>query len=243
MEIDEKILSSTEVAKLCGVSRGTINYWILNKKLYAKRSVRNYSIPVKDLLLFLKSSRREIPHELQNNNFERPIFRSSQHCWEYWKGNNHANGCENCVVLTNKLDICFTANESSRFHCDTRCNECQYYIKTYLPRLQIIHQIEFPAAIYKDLYLWGGNKNFAELCEVQERDLPGMGIEQIVHPDSLAMVISNIKNRALGDPKVPSAYSIFINNTKCGKLKVNISVYPLKDPFKAKLVLMETENS
>ena len=96
-----------------------------------------------------------------------------------------------------------------------------------------------PAAVYKDLYLWGGNRKFSQLVEVQEKDLIGMGIEVLVHPDSLPTVISNIKNRALGDPQVPRRYSIFFNSNKHKKLSVEITVCPLAEPSGTHLVLAE----
>ena len=242
IENHERMISSTEAAALCGVSRGTINYWIQNKKLYANRSGRNYSIPVKELILFLKSTRREIPLALKINEFRGPIFRNLQHCWEYWKGSDHGDKCTRCVVFTNNLEVCFSSKKSMRFQCDTTCTECQYYLEIIRPRIQILQQIDFPAAIYKDLYFWSGNKKFAEMCEVREKDMPGMGIEQIIHPDSLPRVISNMRNNVLAESKVPRSYSIFINNKKYGKLKVQIAFYPFKEPPGTNLILAEPED-
>jgi len=239
MITNEKTLSVSETARLCDVSRGTINYWIKAKKLHAKRSGRNYSIPVNELLLFLKSSKKEIPHELKNTYFQRPLFRSFLPCWEYWHGKDHGPGCKDCVVYINKLETCFTAKESSRFQCDSTCAECQYYLEVYLPKIQFVNQFNLPAVIYKDLYVWAGNNQFSELFEVQKSDLPGMGIEQLIHPDSLSKVISIIKHRALGDQDVPKTYSIYLNNRKHGKLKVTIAVYSLKEPLDTYLVFVE----
>lgn len=241
MQTVGKTLSVKESARLCGVGRGTINYWIQKKKLYAKRSGRSYSIPINELLHFLKSTGRNIPHELRTVDLQGPIFRSFQPCWEYWDGRDHARGCQNCTVFVNKFEICIATNESSRSHCNTACHECQFYLDVYLPRVQLVHQITLPSAVYKGLYIWAGNRQFAELCGVQERDLPGMGIERIIHPKSLPSVITNIKNRALGDPEVPSTYIVFFNNKRHGKIKAKIGVYPLQEPPGANLVMVEEE--
>ena len=239
MITNEKTLSVPETARLCDVSRGTINYWIKAKKLYAKRSGRNYSIAVFELIRFLKSTGKNIPAELINHDFQGPLFRSSQPCWEYWDGKNHSQACKDCVVFVNKLDNCFIAKKSSGIQCNTTCSDCQYYREIYLPRIQFIHQNQMPAAIYKDLYLWGGNGKFSQLVEFQEKDLIGMGVEVLVHPESLPTVISNIKNRALGDPQVPRQYNIFFNSNKHKKLSVEITVYPLAQPSGTHLILAE----
>lgn len=243
MTIDKTIFSVAEAASLCSVSRGTINYWIQTKKLYASRTGRNYSIPENELIFFLKSTGKEIPSRLINKDHHRPIFRKIKSCWEYWHGKDHAAGCKDGVVLSNKLDVCFTGKESSRFQCNTTCSECQYYLETYFPRIQMVHQFSLPAIVYKDLYIWGGNREFSKLCGCHERQFPGMGIEQLVHPDSLAMVISNIKNRALRDQSVPRSYSIYLNHGKRGKMRTKIAVYSLKEPSRKHLVLFENEKN
>ena len=180
-------------------------------------------------------------NKLKKGDFKGSIFKSLQCCWEYWEGHDRMRGCEGCVVFLKRLDVCFTAKINGRFHCNTVCNECHYYLETYLPRMHFIHQIDVPAAIYRDLYFWSGNSSWADLCEVQERNLLGMGIERVVHPDSLPIVISSIKNAVLGDPDAPRSCSIFLNNRKHGKLKARIAVYPLSEPSGTNLVLAEHE--
>jgi len=239
MITNEKTLSVPETARLCDVSRGTINYWIKAKKLHAKRSGRNYSIAVFELIRFLKSAGKSIPTELKNLDFQGPLFRSRQPCWEYWDRTNHSQTCKDCVVFVNKLENCFIAKKSSGIQCSTTCSDCQYYLEIYLPRIQFIHQIQMPAAVYKEFHIWGGNRNFSQLVEVQEKDLIGMGVEILVHPDSLPTVISNIKNRALGDPQVPRRYSIFFNSNQHKKISVEITVCPLSEPSGTFFLLAE----
>lgn len=117
---EEKTVSVPEAASLCGVTRSTVNYWIKTKKLHAKRSGRNYSVPVKELFLFLKSTERKIPFELESDDLV-PVFKAYRPCWDYWKGSDHGNGCNGCVVSDNQIEICFTAKNSSKLHCSTRC--------------------------------------------------------------------------------------------------------------------------
>lgn len=226
MITDQKALSVKSAASLCSVGRSTITYWIRAKKLHADRSGKSYLIPIDELLLFLKSSGKNIPRELKSDNFHRPIFRTFQHCWEYWKGNHQGYNCNECVVSANHLDICFTAKKSEELRCLESCIDCRYYQDIYLPRIQLIYQIEYPAAVYNGLYLWGGNKKWAELCGVQEKELVGLGIEHIVHPDSLEVMISIIKKKSLGQSE-PDSFSLFLKNGKGGRLSVTIYHFPI----------------
>ncbi len=68
-----------------------------------------------------------------------------------------------------------------------------------------------------------------------------MGVEQVIHPESLATVISNIRKRALGNHRIPRTYSIFLKNTKYGKIKIRIAVYPLSEPSGTNLMLAEPD--
>lgn len=239
MSIESGILSVAEAAALCGMSRGTIGYWVRKKGLNAIRSGRSYRIPGEDLLVFLKSTGQKIPQGFRGEELRGPFFKTLQKCSRYWQGSEHGNYCEGCTVLINQLEPCFVARNSSRLKCNIPCNDCQYYQEIFQPRISFVNQIDFPAAVYKNLYLWGGNRRWAELCNVSENDLVGMGIEQFIHGDSLEMVISNIKKRELGDPDVPRAYSIFLKKKQRERVKVCISVYLLKNPSGTHLVLAE----
>jgi excisionase family DNA binding protein len=232
----QKSLSVSEAAVLCGVGRTTVGYWIRSKKLHATRQGRNYTIPVGDLLFFLNSSGQEIPPELLAGNSSRPIFKSYQNCWQYWSGTDHGVKCQGCIAFKNQLQACFTVKDSGLLGC-ADCNSCRYYIETILRRIQFVHQIELPAAVFKDLYLWGGNSSCAEICCVPQEKLVGMGIDKIVHAHSLPKVIEAIRKLALGEPEVKEDCIISIKNDWESPRKVRVSVYLLREPANAFLVL------
>ncbi|MBN1842641.1 MAG: helix-turn-helix domain-containing protein [Deltaproteobacteria bacterium] len=240
MTIAKKTLSVAQVAWLCGVAHSTVGYWIRTKKLAAIRAGRNYSVSLDDLFLLMQSTGRKMPEELLCKDGQVPRFRTMPQCWQYWQDSEEKN-CQECAVFVNKLNVCFTANGSNHLNCKMSCGECQYYVETYLPRMQFIHQIRIPAAIYRGFHVWGGNKYFSQLCGIQRKHVPGMGVERIVHPDSLEEVISNIKMRALKDPSLSMGYSIFLKDNKHGKLKVRIGVYPLDEPPGTHLVVGEPQ--
>jgi excisionase family DNA binding protein len=227
MQQNTKTIGVNETASLCSVGRSTVTYWIREKKLQAIKSGKNYLINRDDLRYFLKSKSKIIPPELFKGKEQAPQFKPIKPCWEYWKDCARGQNCEDCAIVVNCLDVCFTTKESKAACCDGLCLECRYYQEFYLPRIQFIHQIEFPAAVFKDLYFWGGNFQWATLCQVSEGSIPGMGIEQLFHPESLALTISAIKLARLGNP-FPNSYSAFLKNRNHGSSEINLFLFPIK---------------
>jgi excisionase family DNA binding protein len=233
-----KELSVTQAASLCGLGRTTVNYWIRTGKLHAVRKGRNYKIPVDELLFYLTSAGHKIPSEFEDNLLQGPFFKMLRPCWEYWKGSTHGQNCKECLVLKNKIHVCFTARESGNLSCPNQCNKCRYYLESYSPRIQFIHQIDAPAMIFKDLYLWGSNEKWNDLCGIAQKDIPGIGVEQAIHPESLEPLISVVKKKNLGDLKTPQSITIHLKNNS--KQPVNISIFSLNNPSGSFLVIAET---
>ena len=234
-------LSVTQTARLCGVGRTTVGYWIRSRKLRANRVGRNYAIPVEELLFYLKSTGQKIPSELARENLQGPLFRAIQNCWQYWAGTEHGRHCRDCIAFKNQLNLCFTVRHTGAYSCPEACESCAYFQETYLSRIQFVHQIDVPAAVFRDLYLWGGNAGFGALCGVSETDLIGMGIERVVHPDSLALVIGSVKNRTMGAGENARTCRIFLGVGESCRREVTVAVYPLGEPGGTFLVLVETE--
>lgn len=176
--------SVPEAADLCGVSRGTISNWIQAKRLYARRSGRVYTIQKIDLLLFLEAMGKSIPQELENEKFTQPLFRSFQHCWEFYGGHPRGGSCNACVVSKSRLAACFTAKSNSRFQCPESCHACRYYQEVFSPRIRLILQLGIPAAVCHGLYFWGANRRFAETCGIPPEAFIGMDIEAVIRPES-----------------------------------------------------------
>ena len=118
---------------------------------------------------------------------------------------------------------------------EKECYACRYYKEIYYPRVQFVNQIDQPASVYGDLYFYYGNQQWAELCGVNENDLIGLGIENVVHPESLGIMMSDTKKRTMGDSTVPRSYSIFLKNNE--KSKIDISIYPLNNPQNTFLIV------
>ena len=236
MTSTKKTFSVSQAASLCGVGRTTVGYWIRSRKLHASRVGRNYSILADDLLFFMKNSNQKIPPELLRENSNGFIFKSFQNCWQHWHGSEHGRSCDNCIAFKNQLQDCFTVKDSGMLGCSD-CVDCRYYMETYFPRIQFLHQIGIPAAVFKDLYLWGGNALCAELCGLRQKDLIGMGIEKLVHASSLANVIEKVRRMAIGEPWVGSKCSIYVKDGVKGSQKIDVWIYPLMEPARTFLVL------
>ena len=240
MNPSEKRLTVSQAAALCGVNRNTIGAWIRSGKIQADKVGRNYAIPVEELIFFLQSTGQKIPAELGGDRLVGPSFRSMRHCWLYFQDKVSKRTCQQCTVFQNRLEVCFTGKDSNTLIHNGQCHQCGYYRDVFYPRIQFIQQIEFPAAVYKDLYLWGGNHKWSELTGIPEEELVGLGIEEICHPASLGEFISNDKKRCLGNPRAPRIEDLYIRHTQHGRMPVRIAVYPLSEPSGTWLLLGET---
>lgn len=235
----QQILTVAQVAALCEVNRNTVGLWIRSRKLHAERKGRNYSIPVSELIFFLKSTGREIPVQLVEGADLAPHFRTIQKCWDYFRSRDLLNGCRACAVFKNQLEACFVGKDSSATFCQGQCGDCRYFQETFLPRIQLVHQLDMPAAVYKDFHFWGGNEAWARVVGRVEKELIGLGIENIFHRDSLGVVMASFKKRALGDPSVPRTDAVYVMNARHEKVALTISAYPLVEPAGAWLLLGE----
>lgn len=224
------------------MNRNTIGAWIRTGKIRADKVGRNYSIPAEELVFFLQSTGQNIPAELGGDRLAGPSFRSMRHCWHYFQDKVNLRTCELCTVFQNRLDVCFTGKDSHPLVCNGQCHQCSYYRDVFYHRIQFIQQIAFPAAVYKDLYLWGGNRKWSELTGHPEAELVGLGIEKVCHPASLGEFISNDKKRALGNPQAPRFEDLYIRHATLGRSRVRVAVYPLDEPSGTWLLLAEAHS-
>jgi len=232
-----KTLSVSQVATICKVGRTTVGYWVRSKKLFAFRSGRNFSIPKDDLLHFLESSGQQIPLELGNGGRRGPTFKSFRNCWTYWQGEGEGHRCDHCAVSRHQVPDCFCVRANGLNGCPISCQECRYFHEMFAQRIQFIHQLDFPAAVLKDLNLWGGNAGWAELCDLPMDGLIGLGVEAFIHPLSLATVISVLKKAALGEKIGQISGPVIIATHDQKERQVNAWVFPLRDPEGTNLLL------
>lgn len=232
-----KTLSVREVATLCGVNRNTVGYWCRSGKIQAHRVGKKYLIPIKDLRLFLESTGRDVPEGLYLENPSARIFKTIAPCWEYFQETPHGEKCQDCRIYKKRLDVCFISRSFRISNCSEGCYECNYFRDIYLPRIQMVHQIAIPAFIYKDFHFWGGNKGGAELCGLEVDEILGMGMEKLIHRDSLEFLLHEFRMLDLNELESSSTFPIYLKNGNREKIRVEAIFSPLNDPEEAWLVL------
>lgn len=230
-----------DIAAICGVARSTVSYWISKKGLQAQRFGNKFMVSIEDLVLFLKSEGRPIRQELLEcfGDTHAQTFPSFLRCWEYWQNNANNRRCQECNVFRRQISECFTATAGKTANPSFSCHKCLYFKEYYEPRMAFVHQIDKPASVYKDLYLWSGNKQWAELCGVDISRLVGIGIEDFIHPDSLKMFINYNKRRSQGDDTVPDRFVVVLSPENGDKRKIELVISPLKRPTSTWLAVAE----
>jgi excisionase family DNA binding protein len=117
-------LTTSETAKLFGVTRFTILNWIRGKKLKAAQTVgRRNRILKTDLLRFMNQ------HCIASLNLPEQ-FKEFVNCWDYARF-NHLSGheCKQCLVFKEKMNRCFlTVHEfgHGKVRCGQDCSDCSY---------------------------------------------------------------------------------------------------------------------
>jgi len=234
-------LSVMEIAEICGVARSTVSYWISKKLLSVHRSGKKHLVAVDDLVLFLADKKHTVPQALLEQvggAYPQP-FRTFKKCWEYWANDSHGQRCRHCTVFELQIEECFTACRSPNRQCAKSCHECRYFSEYYGLPAAFIHQIGKPAALYKDISIWMGNRAWAELCQMEAGQLVGAGIEEFIHTESLKAFIRYSKGRVQGDPAVPETYRGSFCSGNEGKIEVHLTVTPLIRPAGACLAIAE----
>lgn len=234
-------LSVTRAAAICGVGRTTVGYWIRSGKLRAARDGRNYTIPKEDLVYFLKVSGQHVPERLNEGDRLAPSFRAIQPCWDFFSNQTHGKYCRQCVARIRGLDVCFTARTTEGLACSQPCSSCRYFLTTFQERLQFVHQIELPAAVFRGTVFWSANGAWGRLCGRKTGEFIGRGLEAVVHADSLELLIADNRKRALGLKQVPRRCALSLKHSDGGKIDTPVWVFPLNEPPEAFLMIGDTE--
>jgi hypothetical protein len=237
------MLSVMEIAGICGVARSTVSYWIAERSLPACRSGKRHMVSIKDLISFLESEGHPVPKSLMESSDEiyQRALKPFKSCWEYWAKDSHGEGCEKCPVFSRPQVACFTARQNPGQRCGIDCSECRYFYEHYAPLMSFIHQIKNPAAIYKDLYIWSGNRAWADLCGVNTKSLIGAGAEEFIHPESLKNIINYDKKIRMGDSSEVFRFGLCFTSKNEKKIKTDLSISPLKNPDGTWLAVVERQ--
>lgn len=238
MNSTDEMLSVQQVSGLCGVNRNTVGYWCRSGKIHALKTGNRYAIPKRDLRAYLESTGRGIPGLFLDGSPQAWPFRTIRPCWRHYREKPNGHKCDDCLVFQNHIKTCFIGRELGALKCPEDCHECGYFHDTYLPRMQVVHQVGAPGFIYKDFRFWGGNRQAAVLSGFEERQILGLGVEKIVHRDSLEIFLSEAKMLEMIKPAFSELRSIYLRSNDKGGIEVNASFYPLCEPEGAWLFLV-----
>jgi excisionase family DNA binding protein len=123
----KEYLTTTELAKFCGVSRFTILSWIDKGKISTIRTVGGkHRIPVSEAISFLETLQRK------NSPKEKKVTTSGAlgHCWEYLQKTNCERECKNCLIYGREIDYCFVVVRQfgkGVIRCMGDCLSCGYF--------------------------------------------------------------------------------------------------------------------
>jgi len=127
----KEYLTTTELAKFCGVSRFTILSWIDKGKISTIRTVGGkYRIPVCEAISFLETLQRK------GSPREKKVTTSGAlgHCWEYLQKTNCERECKNCLIYGREIDYCFVVVRQfgkGVIRCMGDCLSCGYFEKFF----------------------------------------------------------------------------------------------------------------
>ena len=115
-------LTTTELAKLCGVSRFTIINWVNRDKIRTMKTVGGHCrIPISEAISFYEAFHKENSGAASE---------SLCHCWEYPQKTNSEKECESCLLYKSRINYCFVVvREFGKevIHCKGDCLNCDYF--------------------------------------------------------------------------------------------------------------------
>jgi len=128
--LQKDYLTTTDLARLCGVSRFTIINWVNQGRINAVKTFGGHRrIPVREAISIFETSRLEIPRKEQTGS----ALGSLGHCWEYRSRRDHGTeggNCRDCLVHGRDIDYCFAVVRQfgkEVIRCDGDCLNCEYF--------------------------------------------------------------------------------------------------------------------
>lgn len=128
------LLTTGQVAKLCGVTPDAVLKWIKGGKLPAQRTAGGHYRVSREVCEDLGLC--AVTPEPSHHEALEPAYPLSRpvHCWEYFGENGHPrDSCRNCVVYRARAQNCYRLAEFGKAvghrlnFCETECNECSFY--------------------------------------------------------------------------------------------------------------------
>jgi excisionase family DNA binding protein len=130
-DIASPLLTTGQVARLCGVTPDAVLKWVKKGRLAASRTPGgHYRVCQASLesLGLIRSQAEESSAEAS------ACRRPALHCWEYFTPQGgQSNACRECLVYRARIEKCYevaglgeTIGHSRRF-CKTKCQDCPFF--------------------------------------------------------------------------------------------------------------------
>ena len=115
-------LTTTELAKLCGVSRFTIINWVNRGKIRTMKTAGGHCrIPVMEAISLYESFYKEGGDVKSQSLYP---------CWEYLQRTNCDKECKNCLLYKSRVNYCFVVVRQfgkEVIRCEGDCLSCDYF--------------------------------------------------------------------------------------------------------------------
>jgi len=126
----QEYLTTTEAAKLLGVSPDTVLKWVKAGKVKSRRTLGgHFRIPASELELF--ASETSISGDSATVLSQAPTH---QYCWEFLAGMGEIREeCRDCITFRSRARRCYELKDVPgglgclNLMCDTECSDCDYY--------------------------------------------------------------------------------------------------------------------
>ena len=126
-KLNKDFLSTTELARLCGVSRFTVINWVNKGRINTLKTIGGKNrIPATEATLFLESMHCRNSYKTENGLAPDALG----HCWEYPRKTNCDNRCKSCLIYGREVDYCFIVVRQfgkGAIQCQGDCLRCEYF--------------------------------------------------------------------------------------------------------------------
>jgi len=126
-------ITTSELAKFCGVSRFTVINWVNQGKIKTIKTAGGHRrIPFSEVLFFLETL--HIDKE-KKSVLSEPLA----HCWEYVEKTRCEKKCRNCLIYKRNIDYCFLVVRQfgkEMIRCQGNCLDCDYFNEFFNKRMK-----------------------------------------------------------------------------------------------------------
>jgi excisionase family DNA binding protein len=169
----KKFFSTTELARICQISRYTASKWAREGKVRGTSLGRNYKIPAEEIIRLLTEHNCPVPDELKTEN--RHHSGPQTYCWTYHLGKDTSrlHQCDGCLIKRANILNCFVMridDYQDKIKCNIHCSECKYFLYQFADHFAIIEEFEEAAIICSHGSILAANHEFVRISRVENEE-------------------------------------------------------------------------